>query len=160
MASPLVSYRRVESWAPNRRSTRASRLLPRMDMLAGALPPDEEDRRESRLARFRGDGRSRKRARPEVAAAPSGEPIVGESQSLDKQYLRLTSEARPEEVRPPTVLAFALDRLKTLWRGEGADYAYVCEQLKSIRQDLTLQRLGVDLKEHLALSVDVCVRRA
>ena len=41
---------------------------------------------------------------------------------------------------PGTAFEFALELVKQRWTGEH-DYRYACEQLKSIRQDLTVQHV-------------------
>lgn len=64
--------------------------------------------------------------------------IVGTSQQLEKPYLRLTSAPDPREVRPLAVLKQTLDHLKRKWRAEN-NYAWVCDQFKSLRQDLTVR---------------------
>jgi len=67
--------------------------------------------------------------------------IQGTSQALEKQYLRLTSAPDPSTVRPESVLKEALKTLKKKWKENTAEYAYICEQLKSIRQDFTIQHI-------------------
>jgi len=68
--------------------------------------------------------------------------IKGTSQSLEKQYLRITTPPTPDTVRPPSVLKAAFKMLQERWKREGKlSYKYLCGQLKSIRQDLTLQRI-------------------
>ncbi|TIA90291.1 hypothetical protein E3P99_01608 [Wallemia hederae] len=69
--------------------------------------------------------------------------IVGVSTSLEKQYLRLTSAPDPATIRPLPVLKKTLDHLKRKWR-QDRDYNYICDQFKSLRQDLTVQRIKND----------------
>jgi hypothetical protein len=66
--------------------------------------------------------------------------IVGTSQELFKDYLRLTSEPKPEQIRPLPVLQRTLEELKRKWRGQ-VQYNWICSQFKSLRQDLTVQRI-------------------
>ena len=78
--------------------------------------------------------------------------IVGTSTALEKPYLRLTTVRRPQRfelsaqvpdpatIRPLPVLRQTLAMLKRRWREEG-NYAYICDQFKSLRQDLTVQRI-------------------
>ncbi|OQU95376.1 hypothetical protein CLAIMM_01595 [Cladophialophora immunda] len=67
-------------------------------------------------------------------------PIVGRSQKLEKNYFRLTSAPNPDDVRPLDVLRKTLELLKKKWRTEG-NYVYICDQFKSLRQDLTVQHI-------------------
>ena len=71
---------------------------------------------------------------------PSAGPIVGTSEVLEKRYLRLTAPPIPSNVRPEKILRQTLDLLKKKWRKEN-NYAYICDQFKSMRQDLTVQRI-------------------
>lgn len=73
---------------------------------------------------------------------PSSGPIVGTSKVLEKRYLRLTAPPVPSNVRPERILRQTLDFLKK-WRKEG-NYSYICDQFKSMRQDLTVQRIKND----------------
>ncbi|KAG5370132.1 THP3-like protein C2A9.11c [Yarrowia sp. E02] len=79
------------------------------------------------------------------AASPAPEvttdqPLVGRSNVLEKKYLRLTSAPNPDTVRPIHVLERTLELLMTKWK-QDQNYAYICDQFKSMRQDLTVQRI-------------------
>lgn len=70
-------------------------------------------------------------------------PVVGRCQNLEKKYFRLTSAPNPDTVRPLPVLQKTLDFLKLKWRKEN-NYSYICDQFKSLRQDLTVQHIKTD----------------
>ncbi|KAL4812651.1 SAC3/GANP/Nin1/mts3/eIF-3 p25 family-domain-containing protein [Aspergillus spinulosporus] len=71
--------------------------------------------------------------------APTG-PVVGKCQDLEKRYFRLTSAPNPDTVRPLPVLMKTLDLLKKKWKKDN-NYTYICDQFKSLRQDLTVQHI-------------------
>ncbi|KAF9098508.1 hypothetical protein BGX23_006107 [Mortierella sp. AD031] len=114
---------------------------------------EERRRREKRMRRFE-DVKSEsvvKRPKP-VYVAPvfnadvidwDEYTIVGTSTKLEKNYLRLTSAPDPSTVRPVHVLQKTLELLKEKWR-QDQNYAYICDQFKSVRQDLTVQRIKSD----------------
>lgn len=91
--------------------------------------------------------------------------IVGTSQEIFKDYLRLTSvgftqfwllylmlcqEPRPDQIRPYPVLQQTLVELKKRWREKTA-YNWICNQFKSLRQDLTVRYLFLQVSETTAL---------
>ncbi|KAK8467289.1 hypothetical protein PHAVU_007G008100 [Phaseolus vulgaris] len=63
--------------------------------------------------------------------------VKGTCQEIEKRYLRLTSAPDPATVRPEEVLEKAL----VMVQNSQKNYLYKCDQLKSIRQDLTVQRI-------------------
>ncbi|KAI7864645.1 SAC3/GANP/Nin1/mts3/eIF-3 p25 family-domain-containing protein [Spinellus fusiger] len=110
--------------------------------------PDEKRRRKSRAERFKND--------KAVSADDTieqrihlgedgwvGIPIVGTCQDIEKPYFRLTSAARPGSVRPLDVLRLSFKHIIKQWE-RYRDYAYVSEQMKSLRQDLMVQGIRND----------------
>ena len=65
--------------------------------------------------------------------------IVGTCTELEKPYFRLTSKPDPSTIRPEHVLKKALAWLKDRWRRGEIKYEFFSDQLRSIRQDLTVQ---------------------
>lgn len=66
--------------------------------------------------------------------------IVGYCETLEKNYLRLTSAPKPSMVRPQPVLELALAYILLKYEANGS-YSYVINQFKSMRQDLTVQHI-------------------
>ncbi|KAG9296334.1 hypothetical protein G9A89_014926 [Geosiphon pyriformis] len=110
----------------------------------------EQSKREKRLKRFGTDNNQTDRqGSPNLATYNNNQEennegnqfkIIGTSQSLEKKYLRLTSAPDPSTVRPLEVLQKTLELLKDKWKQE-QNYAYICDQFKSLRQDLTVQHV-------------------
>ncbi|CAH1762568.1 8603_t:CDS:10 [Entrophospora sp. SA101] len=105
---------------------------------------NELDKREKRAKRFQAHDRMNKLRwepkEPKLDDINMEQTIVGTCQQLEKQYLRLTSAPDPSTVRPLRVLKKTLEVLKSKWTG-GNNYTYICDQFKSLRQDLTVQRI-------------------
>ncbi|KAL3965579.1 hypothetical protein ACCO45_002583 [Purpureocillium lilacinum] len=100
-----------------------------------------KDAASKRKRRFESEYKAVYRS-PSPTAHSSG-PIVGTSETLEKRYLRLTAPPVASNVRPEKVLRQTLDLLKKKWRDEG-NYSYICDQFKSMRQDLTVQHIKND----------------
>lgn len=66
--------------------------------------------------------------------------FIGESTTLEKPYLRLTTYPKREDVRPLHVLRCSLIHVKEKYRAE-EDFEWTNAQMKSIRQDLTVQNI-------------------
>ncbi|CAI4854245.1 CQS_1a_G0055730.mRNA.1.CDS.1 [Saccharomyces cerevisiae] len=67
--------------------------------------------------------------------------VVGRCQTLEKSYLRLTSEPNPDLIRPPNILQKIYCLLMDKYQSKTATYTYLCDQFKSMRQDLRVQMI-------------------
>lgn len=118
------------------------------------LPNDEEERRQKRMERF---GIVSKEIPKHVSASVDNEGLeiskttkkrksssqnkfIGASTALEKPYLRLTDFPKAENVRPLAVLRKALVHVKSHYI-QHEDFEWANEQLKSIRQDVTVQHI-------------------
>jgi SAC3 family protein LENG8/THP3 len=129
------------------------------DRMTRDVPPAEkrqrktQDQTQMKGSKYQTDLEKRKKRFQNEAAryeSPTGRssseepdrigPVVGTSQQIEKRYLRLTAPPKPETVRPLAVLAKTLEHLKMKWK-TGSDYTWVCDQFKSLRQDLTVQHI-------------------
>jgi hypothetical protein len=129
------------------RSTKALSLEDRVSkapndkrlLMDGPLTGKSKFQKHAEKRQRRGDGGYQSSYRSPSPPPPAG-PIVGKNTSLEKRYLRLTAAPKPEDVRPEDVLHQTLDLLKRKWRKEN-NYNYICDQFKSLRQDLTVQHV-------------------
>lgn len=133
-----------------------------------APTPEELHRRNMRAGRF-GSGAVDQSApvrvhAPVYAAALSRErhmegadcdgkwdqqAVQGTCSNLEKKYFRLTGPPDPSAVRPPHILRAALDRMVRIYRAGQCDMHYAEDQLKAMRQDVTVQHVRGALPVHI-----------
>ncbi|PIC42177.1 hypothetical protein B9Z55_009341 [Caenorhabditis nigoni] len=103
---------------------------------------DTDAKREDRARRF-AESLSNA-AKPSVSAQPyyfrRGQVVKGTCQNIEKSFFRLTAAPNPSEVRPLNILHLSLENVRNKYRAN-AEYSYLTSQLRSIRQDLTVQRI-------------------
>ena len=105
------------------------------------------------LPRTSGSSRSEKRAKRfelkksatvQGQAMMLGPGVQGTCEELEKSYFRLNEAPQASDVRPVRVLVKAHARVMRLWQSRERGYGYVNDQLKAIRQDLTVQSVRTD----------------
>jgi len=129
------------------RSTKALSLEDRVSkpandkrvLMDGPLTGKSKFQKYTEKRQRRGDGGYQSSYRSPSPQPASG-PIVGFNNNLEKRYFRLTAPPKPDDVRPESVLRETLDFLKKKWRKDN-NYNYICDQFKSLRQDLTVQHI-------------------
>ncbi|EPZ31771.1 SAC3/GANP/Nin1/mts3/eIF-3 p25 domain-containing protein [Rozella allomycis CSF55] len=107
---------------------------------------EEEQRKAERAKRFQKDEQERldemrirnSRIAPVKEQSRFGKEIP--SVNVSKSQIHNRKAPDPSTVRPLAVLKKSLAFLKKKWREE-CDYGYICDQFKSLRQDLTVQRI-------------------
>lgn len=100
---------------------------------------DSSLRKRQRMERFGQDNNSSSSPCPVPVNFHRNKEFVGTSKALEKSFLRLTSEPIPANVRPQEVLEDCLPFVLKRFYSEKLLYVYINDQLKAIRQDLTIQ---------------------
>jgi len=117
--------------------------------MSAGITREELNRREERRHRFKEELSSKGKKGNSYRGKGSkggvdeeeygGLAIVGTCTDLEKSYFRLTSVPDPGTIRPEKILKEALSRLMKFWKKREKEYSYMCDQLKAMRQDLTVQ---------------------
>lgn len=131
----------LEDRIPGKSKTqdKKQRKLEAMRLNAPLYNSDALDKRRQRFGHVTPELSPYVSSRNDSPAPPSG-PVVGTCQTLEKNYFRLTAAPAADTVRPLTILEQTLDLIRKKWKKEH-NYSYACDQLKSLRQDLTVQRI-------------------
>jgi len=125
--------------------------------LSFRLPVDkyEESKRRNRMQRFVEHNNKHSLPKNNVLDEPTigcdskskkngilekNKKLVGKSMAVEKSYMRLTSAPKANDVRPLPVLRKSLSHVKAHFV-QDEDFNFANEQLKSIRQDITVQHL-------------------
>ena len=121
--------------------------------IVGTTSSKSQNGLENRKRRFgENKGQSPSRYISSKDDSPSSDidrgPIVGRCQTLEKKYFRLTSAPNLDTVRPLHILQQTLELLKTKWKKDN-NYSYICDQFKSLRQDLTVQHIKTEFTVHV-----------
>mmetsp|Transcript_5008 Transcript_5008/g.8800 ORF Transcript_5008/g.8800 Transcript_5008/m.8800 type:complete len:436 (-) Transcript_5008:63-1370(-) len=90
-----------------------------------------------------GGGNGKKGSKNKKIGQDGGNGFVGTSQSLEKQYLRLTTFPKSQDVRPLAVLKQSLAHIKSRYLRD-EDFEWANDQFKSLRQDITVQGIKND----------------
>jgi SAC3/GANP family len=124
-------------------------LLPREQMVVPplappkVLAPNSNDQIQKRKTRFEvleiEQDYKPKIKENKSDSLPTEWKIVGVCKDLEKPFFRLTSKPDPNSIRPEPVLKKAMAWFKDRWKKGEINYEYFSEQLRSIRQDLTVQ---------------------
>ncbi|KAK6456052.1 SAC3/GANP/Nin1/mts3/eIF-3 p25 family-domain-containing protein [Scheffersomyces xylosifermentans] len=103
---------------------------------------DSSERKKHRSERFDSPTVKPKSTISIKSASPTA-AIVGRSEALEKDFLRLTTAPNPDNVRPQKILEQS-HKLVVSEYEKGRPYSYALNQFKSMRQDLTVQHIQND----------------
>ncbi|AOA64557.1 Protein with putative role in transcription elongation [Komagataella phaffii CBS 7435] len=111
------------------------------------VPSESQQKKKSRELRFKITKKSSVSPANKIqVACDLNCKLVGTNTSIEKDYYRLTSHPDPSMVRPLPILKKSLQHLYAKYQSlerfkalSKAEYSYFLNQLKSLRQDLTVQ---------------------
>jgi len=135
------------------KSTKTSLSSPKLGSIGSIKKSKKEvSKRAERSARFSPASRSLSPPPAPHSPTPASEGF-GTNPSLSKPYTRLTSDPNPSNVRPLRVLKAAFKQHKTDYLDAETKYEGFVSELKSIRQDLAVQKL---LENTFCVQVYIC----
>ena len=142
-AAPLKDT--PQNGGKNKDKNRSKKSVLKSLISDASLSGDRSEQREKRLRRFESSssGSHVTTTRDDDVDDWADTGLVGTCTRLEKRYFRLTAAPNPADVRPLTVLKETLLLLEQKWRTE-KDYFYICDQFKSLRQDLSVQHIRND----------------
>ena len=158
---PMPGQGQMKGQMPPPMYSQGQGMGPRISAAWQEPPPAPVLADRGREKKLKKERKAKKMARSDVSIENLvQEKIVGTSTALEKQYLRLTggSDMSPSNFRPLPVLKKSLEFCLAKF-AQNHDYEYISEQLRSIRQDLTVQhitdQLCVDVYEtHAKLALE------
>lgn len=71
----------------------------------------------------------------------SSEAILGTCMVMEKGFIRIQAMPNPDTVRPEKVLVKWAERLQVKYDTSEADYEWICDQFKAVRQDMVIQHI-------------------
>mmetsp|Transcript_14054 Transcript_14054/g.21944 ORF Transcript_14054/g.21944 Transcript_14054/m.21944 type:complete len:469 (+) Transcript_14054:236-1642(+) len=127
-----------------RRTERQMRFASNSGTINGVKNRSVQDALTMGLSSSRENNGGTQRSKKSNTKAKSGDGrLVGTCKDLEKPYLRLTDFPKAEDVRPLEILVKSLAHIKTRYV-ETEYFEWANEQLKSLRQDITVQGLRND----------------
>ena len=130
----------VPPWRAKAQTGRSEKKQKKAQEFRANAGPSKFNDLEKRKQRFGLSSHSSPVNSPSAESDAMSGPVVGTCQDLEKRYFRLPSAPKPETVRPLPVLRQTLELLIRKWKDEH-NYTYMCDQFKSLRQDLPVQHI-------------------
>lgn len=119
------------------------RKLRQMRFAAGTPEPTEDDMIPNKLGSALSSGRVKVSDADDAKPSAASGKIVGTSTKLEKNYFRLTTFPKEKDVRSLPILQKSLGLIKNRYIKE-EDFEWANDQLKAVRQDMTVQGIRTD----------------